>query len=71
MIRALAPVFGCGLMMLVCMAMMAMAGRRNRNTPTDANTTPASSEEISALRDEVARLRDLDEERRASPEAAP
>lgn len=70
MIRTLAPLFGCGLMMLVCMAMMSMAGRRNR-TPTDATTTPASSEEISALRDEVARLRRIDQELRATPDAAP
>lgn len=35
MLRSLAPLLGCGLMMLVCMAVMAGAGARNRrNQPT-------------------------------------
>ena len=57
--------------MLVCMAMMAMAGRRNRAESTDATTPPASTDEISALRDEVARLRALAEEPRTQSESAP
>jgi len=59
MLRSLAPLLGCGLMMLVCMAVMAGAGARNRrNQPTP----PASTDEIAALRDEVARLHRLDEQ---------
>jgi hypothetical protein len=69
--RSLVPALGCGLMMVVCMAMMSRAGSRNRPNPTDAETTAASSEEVSALRDEVARLRHLDEERRATPDGTP
>ena len=55
MIRALAPLVGCGLMMAVCMAMMAAAGRRQK--PSDG----ASHDEVRELRDEVARLRVLAE----------
>ena len=55
MIRALAPLVGCGLMMAVCMAVMAAAGRRK--TPSD----DASHDEVRELRDEVARLRALAE----------
>ena len=71
MLRALGPALGCGLMMVVCMAMMAMPGRRNRGESTDATTAPASADEISTLRDEVARLRALAEEPRTQPDAAP
>lgn len=47
-------------MMLVCMAVMAGTGARNRrNEPT----APESTDEITALRDEVARLRCLDAQR--------
>ena len=71
MLRALGPALGCGLMMVVCMAMMAMSGRRNRAESTDPTTPPASADEVSALRDEVARLRALAEEPRTQPEGAP
>lgn len=71
MLRALGPALGCGLMMVVCMAMMAMAGRRNRAESTDATAAPGSAAEISALRDEVARLRTLAEQPGTQPEGAP
>lgn len=64
MFRSLAPLLGCGVMMLVCMAMMGMAGRKR----TDQSNPTGSSEEVAALRDEVARLRALDEQRRATSE---
>lgn len=70
MLRALGPALGCGLMMVVCMAMMAMTGRRNRAESTDP-TAPTSADEIRALRDEVERLRALAEEPRTQPEGAP
>ena len=63
MLRSLAPLLGCGLMMLACMALMAGAGARNRrNEPAP----PPPTDEIAALRDEVARLRHLDEQRHPS-----
>ena len=63
MLRSLAPVFGCGVMMLVCMAVMAIAGSRNRrNEPAPA----ASADEVATLREEVARLRGLDEQRHSA-----
>lgn len=61
MLRSFAPLLGCGVMMLVCMAVMAAAGARNRRSDT---TPPASADEVASLRDEVARLRRLDEQRR-------
>lgn len=66
MFRTLAPLLGCGLMMLVCMAPMALRNRRGKSA--DA---PASSEEIASLRAEIARLRDLDEQRRAVDRPTP
>lgn len=71
MLRALGPALGCGLMMVVCMAMMAKAGRRNRAEPADATTALASVDEVSALRAEVERLRALAEEPRTQPDGAP
>ncbi len=65
MLRSLAPLLGCGVMMLVCMAVMAIAGARNR---TNQSSPPASGDEVAALRDEVTRLRALDEQRRATLE---
>lgn len=65
MLRSFAPLVGCGLMMLVCMLVMGAASNRNRSTD---KSTPASTDEISALRGEVARLRQLDEDRRATPQ---
>ena len=63
MLRSLAPLLGCGLMMLVCMAVMAgTAARNRRNEPT----APESTDEVTALRDEVAQLRRLDEQRSAT-----
>ena len=53
MIRALGPLFGCGLMMVVCMVAMAAMGRRRSET-TDASTT---DEEVSRLRAELDALR--------------
>lgn len=61
MLRSLAPVLGCGLMMVACMALMGRSGRNRHND----STAPDSNEEIAALRDEVARLRSLDEQRQA------
>ena len=58
MLRTFAPLLGCGLMMLVCMAPMAL--RNRRGSDTDAS---ASSDEIASLRAEVARLSELDEQR--------
>lgn len=57
-------------MMLVCVAVMAgTAARNRRNEPT----APESTDEVTALRDEVARLRRLDERRSATAveDAAP
>ena len=63
MLRSLAPLLVCGLMMAVCMAVMARTGARNQhNEPT----APESTDEVTALRDEVARLRRLDEQRSAT-----
>ncbi|MGH9242939.1 MAG: hypothetical protein ACRD29_01200 [Acidimicrobiales bacterium] len=70
MLRSLAPLLGCGVMMLVCMAVMALAGARNRDTQSPPHT-PASTDEIAALREEDARLRALDDERGAADEPAP
>ena len=64
MLRSFAPLLACGVMMLVCMAMMGMAGRKR----TDQSDQPASGDEVATLRDEVARLRALDEQRRATTE---
>ena len=58
MLRSLGPLLGCGLMMLVCVAVMARPGARNR-----ANDPVPPAEEVAGLREEVARLRRLDEER--------
>lgn len=63
MLRSLAPMLGCGLMMLVCVAVMA-GGHSRRNEPTP----PASADETAELRDEVARLRRLDDQQRAAAE---
>jgi hypothetical protein len=64
MFQSLAPLAGCALMMVVCMALM---GASHRKPPADS-PPPASTDEIQALRDEVARLRQLEEERRATPQ---
>ncbi len=52
LLLSLAPLLGCGLMMLVCVG--AFSGFRRRSGPAPE---PASQEEVAALRDEVARLR--------------
>jgi hypothetical protein len=54
MLQSLAPLAGCGLMMLACMAVMARGHRNEPISPED---------EITALRCEVAQLRHLDEQR--------
>ena len=64
MLQSFAPLLGCAVMMLVCMAMMGMAGRKR----TDQPDPPPSADELAALRDEVAQLRALDEQRRATTE---
>jgi hypothetical protein len=64
MFQTLAPLAGCALIMLVCMAVMGAGARKRPNDPTP----PASTDEINALRDEVARLRQLEEERRTTPQ---
>lgn len=71
MLRSLAPLLGCGVMMLVCMAVTAMAGRNRDQQPTSPPQPPAASGEIAALREEVARLRALDHERCTADETAP
>ena len=65
--QSLAPLLGCGVMMLACVALMAGSGRR-RNTEFPR---PKSRDDIAALRAEVARLRRLDEQRRATPAEDP
>lgn len=52
MVRYLAPLVGCGVMMLICRALMSMGGRHRGPATTDA-----APDEVQALRDEVARLR--------------
>ncbi len=71
MLRSLAPLLGCGVMMLACMAVMAMPGRKRDHQPTSPLPPPASSDEIATLREEIARLRALDDERRTADEPAP
>lgn len=68
MLRSLVPALGCGVMMAVCMAVMAIVGRRNRDQHPTQPPPPASPDVVAALRAEVARLRQLDEERRAPVE---
>lgn len=65
MLRSLTPLLGCGLMMVVCMAVMG-GGRKRRNEPA----APASTDEVAELRDEVARLRRLDDQRAATEDPA-
>ena len=61
MLRYLFPLFGCVLMMAVCMAVMSMAGHRK-------DTQPDERDEVAALREEVARLRGrLDRDSGAAP----
>ncbi len=67
MIRSLFPLFGCGLMMLVCMVFMARGASRKSEANHDAN----SATEVAELRDEVARLRAVDDERRTAHEPSP
>lgn len=62
MLQSLVPLAGCGLMMLACMVLMA---RGNRNEPT------SSTDEIEALRREVARLQHLDRQRRPTDAEEP
>ena len=67
MLGTLAPLFGCGLMMALCLALMSGAGSRaRRNQPGPSE----SSGEVVALRDEVAELRCLDDHRRATADDA-
>ena len=51
MLNLLFPVIGCGLMMVLCMAVMSGSHRGSRHG------TPAESMELMALRSEVAELR--------------
>jgi hypothetical protein len=55
MFRLLFPLLGCGLMMVICMALMGAAG--HRRPPAD------DPSEVASLRAEVDRLRRLVDER--------
>lgn len=59
MLRSLAPLVGCALMMLVCLVVMAGTAARARHREA---TAPGDNDNIAGLRDEVARLRSLDEQ---------
>lgn len=65
MLRSLAPLIGCGLMMLVCVAVMGLVARKRPTEP--APTSPG--DEINVLRAEVARLRRPDDQQRAMGKA--
>lgn len=67
MLRSLTPLLGCGLMMVVCMAVMG-GGRKRRNEPAAPSS---STDEVAELRDEVARLRRLDDQRAATEDPSP
>ena len=56
MLVSLTPLIGCGLMMIVCVAVMARPGDRRRRNDANADATSA---EAAALREEVDRLRRL------------
>ena len=64
MVRSLLPLLGCGVMMAACMLLMGRGARRAGNEPV----APGDTEEVAALRDEVARLRAVDDQRRAAVE---
>lgn len=49
------PLAGCAVMMALCMGLM--GGLRRRRGTANPESEPASTEEVTALRDEVARLR--------------
>lgn len=59
MLASLTPLLGCGLMMVVCVAVMARPGDRHRRNDANADATFA---ETVALREEVDRLRHLVDE---------
>ena len=60
----LLPGFVCVGGMALCMIMM--GGMHRRSSNADATKDPAGSEDVSALRDEVARLRSELEQREAN-----
>ena len=60
MLRSFVPLLGCGVMMAACALLMARAGRGR----IDQTKDPQHDAEVAALRDEVARLRAVDERRR-------
>lgn len=63
MVSSLLPLLGCGVMMAACMLLMGRG--RSRSGEPDA---PEGITEVAQLRDEVARLRALDDQRRAASE---
>ncbi|MGH9227101.1 MAG: hypothetical protein ACRD2W_25740, partial [Acidimicrobiales bacterium] len=53
----LAPLLGCGVMMLACWALMGGARRMRGDRPPDAERPEAAASEVAVLRHEVATLR--------------
>jgi len=64
MLGTLAPLLGCGVMMLVCMGVMRLGGSRHHDA-----APLGAADEVTALRAEVARLTErLDAHAAALPE---